>query len=245
MVAKPAAALHVFSNMKLSGEKGTVLIADRGVTHILINDNGENDVDNAHAARYDGGENICLEGLTFDGGALLGNEKCTPVNFSHAKNIVLRDLTVIHAVGGWHCIEINSSKNVEICGCHLGEGCDCSELIQLDAATNEGNLGANDMTTDRYIRIYHNFFHCDKCRGIGSHSDVGPYCGRQNWVEHISIYNNVFEGTPDFVESNISCRNRPGFINFVYHTRCLSVYHNTFCRMRRKAHRRCHFMPFV
>ncbi len=227
---KTAAALHVFSNMKLFGEKGTVLMAGCGITHILINDNGDNDADNFGVSGYDGGENICLESIVFDGGALRGNLKCTPINFSHAKNISLRDLTVINTSGGWHCIEINSSMNVEISGCLLGTGCDCSELIQLDAATNEGNLGLNDMTTDRYIRIFHNFFDCDRCRGIGNHGDVNLFDGRQNWAEYISIYENVFEGSPDPVEENISARHRPGFINFVYHTRFLSIYNNTFHR---------------
>ncbi len=225
---KTAAALHIFSHMRVFGEENTVLIAGKGITHMIINDNGENDTDNKNAAGYNGGENITLEKLTFDGGRTLGNGKCTPINFSHGKNITVRDVTVKNVDGGWHCIEINSTLNARVTGCTLGENCECSEVIQLDAALNEGNLGANDMTAVNNVEIFDNHFYCNNCRALGSHSEIGEYNGVQNWAENIRFHNNIVKGSPDNVNENESPRHRPGYINFVYHTRNVEIFNNAF-----------------
>ena len=68
------------------------------------------------------------------------------ISIGHGSNIIIQDLTVSN-VGGYHAIEINSSKNVRISNCRFVGFKDTgsrgySEAIQIDLAKSVGVFGA-------------------------------------------------------------------------------------------------------
>jgi hypothetical protein len=68
------------------------------------------------------------------------------ISIGHGSNIIIQDLTVSN-VGGYHAIEINSSKNVRISNCRFVGFKDTgsrgySEAVQIDLAKSVGVFGA-------------------------------------------------------------------------------------------------------
>ena len=68
------------------------------------------------------------------------------ISIGHGSNIIIQDLTVSN-VGGYHAIEINSSKNVRISNCRFVGYKDTgsraySEAVQIDLAKSSGVFGA-------------------------------------------------------------------------------------------------------
>jgi hypothetical protein len=68
------------------------------------------------------------------------------ISIGHGSNIIIQDLTVSN-VGGYHAIEVNSSKNVRISNCRFVGYKDTgsraySEAVQIDLAKSSGVFGA-------------------------------------------------------------------------------------------------------
>ena len=175
-----ASALHVYGNQKLVFEPGaTLLRGSNAVTHMLFSHN------DSGATGYDGCENIEIVGATVDENASACASNDTAFNFSHGKNIRIRNCRFIHAYGSWHSIEVNSCKNVEIDGCVFEDNAN-SEDIQLDAAIGAGNLGVNDGTVCTDIRIHDCHFTTGGHPAIGNHTDAAHH--------DIRVDHNVFYG---------------------------------------------------
>lgn len=132
--------LKIHSNQKIVGEPGAVLLLgdNMPINTIMRNYYGGQ-------GGYDATENVIIQGLTFDGGTV--ESASTLFAFCHARNIRVEGCTFRNGFstgepekgGNGHDIEVNSSKNVTICGCSFVNNRRAnvtSELIQIDAATN-------------------------------------------------------------------------------------------------------------
>ena len=111
------------------------------------------------------------------------------ISIGHGSNIIIQDLTVSN-VGGYHAIEINSSKNVRISNCRFVGYKDTgsrgySEAIQIDLAKSSGVFGAfgsYDNTPCTDVVIENCYFGPSGTAGttswptgIGSHSYTSGY----------------------------------------------------------------------
>lgn len=228
-----SACLHMYSNMKIYGERNTVLKAGTSVDHIIFNEVNDN------ATGYSGGSSMILDTLIFDGNANR-TTPITPINFSHARDIIIRNVQVRNIPAGirngvdawWHAIEINGCRNVHIENCIFRDNVYCSEIIQLDYCMGGGNLGTNDHTPCYAIFIHDCHFVCRGGRAVGNHSDIELYNNQQKWHEYIYIYNNHIEGRchGGSNDPTKTAANGRGFIRFEYHTRRLSIFNNLFKR---------------
>ena len=199
-----ASALHVYSNQKLVFEPGaTLLRGSNAVTHMLFSHN------DSGATGYDGCENIEIVGATVDENASVCASNDTAFNFSHGKNIRIRNCRFIHAYGNWHSIEVNACKNVEIVGCIFEDNAN-SEDIQLDAAIGAGNLGESDGTVCTEIRIHNCHFTTGGHPAIGNHTEAAHH--------DIRVDHNVFHGGAG----------SRGYVDFVASTYNVDLADNTF-----------------
>ena len=133
-------AVRFYSNMKIVGEPGAVLLIGGVMVINTIMRNYYNGSGLYHAT-----ENVIIQGLTFDGDG--SDSAATLLAFCHARNIRVEGCkfrggysTGDPADGGnGHDIEVNSSCDVVISNCSFIDNRRfnvTSELIQIDAATN-------------------------------------------------------------------------------------------------------------
>ncbi|MFF8942848.1 right-handed parallel beta-helix repeat-containing protein [Streptomyces sp. NPDC014864] len=157
---------------------------------------------------YQGHSNITVLGGVWDGNAFNGTDgsvtaETDVMNFIHASNVTLRDLTVQNTSTA-HAVEFNSSQNCQVLNCNfLGykdnssdQSRQFSEAVQLDiAVSGSSSIGAFDNTTAQNILVDGCYFgpsaRCGKFgRAIGSHTLAsGAY------YYGIQITNNRIEGT--------------------------------------------------
>ena len=198
-----ASALMVYDGMTLRFDAGAVLKrGSAAVTHMLYNYNA------AGATGYDGGRDITIIGATIDANGTGYAANITPLNFTHATRIKIRDCRFVDGYG-WHYIEVNSCTDVEISGCEFSDSAN-SEDVQIDAAVGAGNLGADDGTVCTDVRIFNNVFIMSGVPAIGNHTDAAH--------NNIRIYGNTFSGDGG----------ARGYITFVPLTYNVDVYNNTF-----------------
>ena len=128
------------------------------------------------------------------------------ISIGHATDVVIQDLTISN-VGGYHAIEINSSKNVKVENCRFtgfkdtgGRG--YSEAIQIDYAGVGlfGWFGAYDGTHCQDITISNCYFGASGTAGttswptgIGSHSYLSG-----SYHKDVKFINNTFEGMTEY-----------------------------------------------
>ena len=162
---------------------------------------------------YNGLQNVIIEGGTFERGSAASST--TLIGFSHAKNVIVRNATLIGAPA-WHDLEFNSTQFgiVENCvfnGVNKTNSNGCQIQVDSYSTTNFpwANTGADDGTACDGIEIRSCFF---------ENNTVSPYIGsHSNSGKNVRIYDCTFNG-------NTSTR---GAIQF---DTCLNldVFNNTF-----------------
>jgi|GEM_PF-2956129 len=125
------------------------------------------------------------------------------ISIGHARNVVIRDLE-IRDVGGYHAIELNSTKHAVVSGCSFRGYLDTggrafSEAVQLDGAFRVsvfGGFGPYDGTPcedvvmrDCYVGASGTAGTVAWPAGVGSHSAAWGV-----WHRRIKIASNTFEG---------------------------------------------------
>jgi hypothetical protein len=198
--------LRIYSNTNLIlSPKAYIRKLFAGGSMLWNGDNG------ASYSGYSGQTNITISGGSWDARATAF--PTTPANifsFAHSQNLTVRDTTFLN-VGGYHAIEINSTKNGFVENCrflgYLDTGDrDFSEAIQIDGAfraTLFGEFGSYDKTVCSDITISRCYFGPSTVfpalpswpNGVGSHSADTESGAVLSDVKHLNtkIINNTFE----------------------------------------------------
>ena len=129
------------------------------------------------------------------------------ISIGHGSNIIIQDLTVSN-VGGYHAIEINSSKNVRISNCRFVGFKDTgsrgySEAVQIDLAKSSavfGAFGSYDNTPCTDVVVENCYFGPSGTSGttswptgVGSHSYTS---GTKH--TNVKITNNTFDSMTEY-----------------------------------------------
>ena len=129
------------------------------------------------------------------------------ISIGHATDVIIQDLTISN-VGGYHAIEINSSKNVRILNCrfvgYVNTGSrGYSEAIQIDLAKSAGvfaAFGAYDNTPCEDVVIQGCYFGASGtagtaawATGIGTHNYTATF-----YHKYCKFINNTFEGLTEY-----------------------------------------------
>jgi hypothetical protein len=129
------------------------------------------------------------------------------ISIGHGSNIIIQDLTVSN-VGGYHAIEINSSKNVRISNCRFVGYKDTgsraySEAVQIDLAKSSGVFGAfgsYDNTPCTDVVVENCYFGPSGTAGttswptgVGSHSYTSGYKHT-----NVKIIGNTFDSMTEY-----------------------------------------------
>jgi len=129
------------------------------------------------------------------------------MSIGHGTDIIIQDLTISN-IGGYHAIEINSSKNVRIKNCRFTGYIDTgsrgySEAIQIDLAKSAavfGWFGAYDDTPCEDVIIDSCYFGASGTvgttswpTGIGTHSYTAGY-----YHTNVKMINNYFDAMTEF-----------------------------------------------
>jgi hypothetical protein len=129
------------------------------------------------------------------------------ISIGHGTDIIIQDLTISN-IGGFHAIEINSSKNVRIQNCrfvgYVNTGSrGYSEAIQIDLAKSVGvfgAFGAYDNTPCEDVVIQGCYFGASGtagtaawATGIGTHNYTATF-----YHKYCKFVNNTFEGLTEY-----------------------------------------------
>lgn len=129
------------------------------------------------------------------------------ISIGHATDVIIQDLTISN-IGGYHAIEINSSKNVRIQNCrfvgYVNTGSrGYSEAIQIDLAKNAGvfgAFGAYDNTPCEDVVVQGCYFGASGtagtaawATGIGTHNYTATF-----YHKYCKFINNTFEGLTEY-----------------------------------------------
>lgn len=129
------------------------------------------------------------------------------ISIGHGANIIIQDVTVSN-VGGYHAIEINSSKNVRISNCRFVGYKDTgsraySEAVQIDLAKSSGVFGAfgsYDNTPSTDVVVENCYFGPSGTAGttswptgLGSHSYTSGYKHT-----NVKIIGNTFDSMTEY-----------------------------------------------
>jgi len=194
--------LQIFSGTTLYLTPKTVIFRQFPTSPLLANG-----AYNASYSGYSGQSNIRIVGGIWESrGAAYPIEPAMGISIGHATDVVIQDLTISN-IGGYHAIEINSSKNVKIENCRFTGFKDTgnrgySEAVQIDYAGEGlfGWFGAYDGTHCKDIVV-------DKCyfgpsgtagttswpSGIGSHSYLAG-----SYHKDVKFINNTFEDISEY-----------------------------------------------
>jgi hypothetical protein len=180
--------------------------------------NGDNA---ANYSGYSGQRNIIINGGIWDARATAF--PTTPANIfslAHSQNLTIRDITFLN-VGGYHAIEINSTKNAFVENCRFlgfldtGDR-DFSEAIQIDGAfrpTLFGEFGEYDKTVCSDVTVSRCYFGPSTQpnvgvgevlpgwpTGVGSHSADTSGGTLLSDARHLNtkIINNTFEDLTEY-----------------------------------------------
>ena len=201
-------AILFYSNMTLLFDEGSTILQGAAIDNLM-----RNSITNT-VGNYDGTHDVQIIGATFDGSNYGSNN--TLLGFAHSQRIKVKDCFFKNGHGGWHDLEINSSKNV------LVENCDFSdtrrtgsngESIQIDDAGASGQYPWDikiDSTVCQYVEIKGCYFH---------DNTISPAIGNHTSASHkfVRVHNCIFDG-------NTGSR---GAVNFAKVLE-LDIYDNTF-----------------
>jgi len=169
----------------------------------------------ANYSGYNGQINITITGGFWDcRGTAYPTTPANIFSLAHSQNLTIRDVTFLN-VGGYHAIEINSTKNALVDNCRFlgykdtGDR-DFSEALQLDGAFRAslfGEFGSYDKTTCDDVVVQNCYFGASGFsgttpwpNGVGSHSadtDGGTVLA-ERWHRNTKIVNNTFEGMTEW-----------------------------------------------
>lgn len=176
---------------------------------------------------YNGVHGTVIKGAVFDANEeIFEDSKVTILNTCHTADIEICGCKFIHG-SVWHCIELNSSKNITVRNCIfdgnsytvIRDG--WNELVQIDAA-KDGLYGpvffkngeemkfVGDETVCRNITVCGCKFICNDFAAIGGHTDFKH--------SDITLYNNEFLGEPG----------ERGYFAFTKSTENIKEYDNIF-----------------
>ena len=153
---------------------------------------------------YTANGNIIIEELNFVG---TNESSLGMIGFSHCHDVKIINCN-FEDIGGWHFIELNSTRNAIISGCHFSNyvGTNLTEMVQLDMATNADvfpffgpydgtnthNVLIKDCTFENPSSFYEDSNHYFDVvpAAIGNHNATASASGN---VHHIHIINCTFE----------------------------------------------------
>ena len=211
-------SLYIHSNTTLKLDAGATIIrnsnsdsgvaagtTDRlGVNHNILKIAPYNSTTTNSAGGYTNGENITIEGGTFDGGlisAASDDKDANLLNLGHASNITIKNSTIKNCYGN-HLIELCAVQNAEISGCTFtgfrkrsdDPSGDQGEAIQIDVAHKDSQSAwtsayKTDDTACININIHDNIF-TDYPVAIGNHHSLAGH-----HHSNITIANNAITGT--------------------------------------------------
>lgn len=202
--------LRIYSNTTLLMSKFAYMRKEYSGGSMMWNgDNG------ATYSGYSGQSNIKIIGGDWDcRGTAYPTTPSNIFSFAHGDNIVIEQAT-FRNVGGYHAIEINSSKTVRIKDCKFIGFVDTgsrsySEAIQIDGAFRAslfGEFGSYDKTVCKDVIIEGCYFGISGFAGtvawptgVGSHSadTDGSTLLAERWHEEIKVINNTFDGMTEY-----------------------------------------------
>lgn len=168
-------ALKVYDGDTLLGDGRATLIRTNVTVQRMLHSEA------VGAGGYDAIHRLTIIGLNFDMNRALDPAMATTILMtSHAQNVRIKDCTFQNN-NGWHCIELNSTKDSLVEGC-IFKNCDNTtavtvcEHIQIDAAlAGTGALGLHDGTVCQNIVLANNIHDCSTAVGVGNHSDAAHH----------------------------------------------------------------------
>jgi hypothetical protein len=194
--------LQIFSGTTLYLTPKTVIFRQFATNPLIAN--GAN---GASYSVYGGQSNIRIIGGIWESrGTAYPIQPAMGISIGHGTDIIIQDLTISN-IGGYHAIEINSSKNVKIENCRFVGFKDTgnrgySEAVQVDYAGVGlfGWFGAYDGTHCQDVVVDKCYFGASGTEGttswptgIGSHSYFSG-----SYHKDVKFINNTFEGMTEY-----------------------------------------------
>lgn len=194
--------LEIYTGTTLLLSQKAIMFREHNTNMIINGDGG------GSYTGYDGQANIKIIGGIWENRATaFPTTPAMCISIGHGQNIIIQDLTVTN-VGGYHAIEVNSSKNVRITNCRFlgyldtgGRG--YSEAIQIDLAKSSavfGAFGTYDDTPCEDVIIDNCYFGASGTAGttawptgIGTHSYTAGY-----YHTNVKMVNNQFDGLTEY-----------------------------------------------
>jgi len=205
-----SSGLRIYSNTTLLMSKFAYMRKEYSGASMLWNGDTS-----ASYSGYSGQSNIKVIGGDWDcRGTAYPSTPSNIFSFAHGDNIVIEQGT-FRNVGGFHAIEINSSRTVRIKDCKFigfidTGGRSYSEAVQIDGAfrsTVFGEFGSYDKTTCKDVTVEGCYFGPSGFAGtaawptgVGSHSadtDGGTVLA-ERYHEEIKVINNTFDGMTEY-----------------------------------------------
>ena len=169
----------------------------------------------ANYSGYNGQINITITGGFWDcRGTAFPTTSSNIFSLAHSQNLTIRNITFLN-VGGFHAIEINSTKNAFVENCRFlgfvdtGDR-DFSEALQIDGAFRQsvfGEFGSYDKTICSDITVSRCYFGASGTNGttswptgVGSHSADTSGGSLLSDARHLNtkIVNNTFEDLTEY-----------------------------------------------
>ena len=195
--------LQIFSGTTLYLTPRTVIFRQFATSPLLANG-----AFGASYSGYGGQTNIRIIGGIWESrGSAYPIQPAMGMSIGHATDVIIQDLTISN-IGGYHAIEINSSKNVRIENCRFVGFKDTgnrgySEAIQVDYAGSSslfGWFGAYDDTHCQDVVVSNCYFGASGTAGttawptgIGTHSFLSG-----SYHKDIKFINNTFENLTEY-----------------------------------------------
>ncbi len=193
--------LFIHSNTTLSLEDGATIVRNSnsdagvaagttnrlGVNKNLIKIAPYNSTTTNSAGGYTNGENIIIEGGTFDGGNIsVATGAANLLNLGHAKNITIRNSTFKNCYGN-HLIELVAVQNAEITGCSFSG----FRYVTSQLTDDEGNVSYEDSSGN-----YAEAVQIDVAHKEGSSAWTSAYKTDDTACDNINIHDNTFSDYP-------------------------------------------------
>jgi hypothetical protein len=194
--------LEIYTGTTLLLSQKTVMFRNHN-SNMIINGAG-----GASYSGYAGQTDIKIIGGIWEcRGTAFPSTPAMGISIGHGSNIIIQDLTVSN-VGGYHAIEINSSKNVRISNCRFVGYKDTgsraySEAVQIDLAKSSGVFGAfgsYDNTPSTDVVVENCYFGPSGTAGttswptgVGSHSYTSGYKHT-----NVKIIGNTFDSMTEY-----------------------------------------------
>lgn len=193
--------IFIHSNTTLSLDDGATIVRNSnsdtgvaagtsnrlGVNKNLLKISPYNSTTTTTAGGYTNGENIVIEGGTFDGGNIsVATGAANLLNLGHAKNITIRNSTFKNCYGN-HLIELVAVQNAEISGCSFSG----FRYVTSELKDEDGNVSFEDSTGN-----YAEAIQIDVAHKEGSSAWTSAYKTDDTACANINIHDNTFSDYP-------------------------------------------------